>query len=223
MAFIFFLNRFSYTYSTCSILDNLPEQCASFYGCTYCQELQACVPEPNCPADNSISAKNSQAKIGLCHIYNDDGCNTCVSGRDGLVCGWIQSVGVCVEGDKFGPFGIKSAPADWLFNKTRCRRSLCASLKTEKKCQGNSQCRWSKRQHICTIRRTPNEMNAKVPESVGPGTTNISIISSAVLFAIVCIVAVIGFLWKKSHVSYSNLTNINVTPQINLDDLPKPN
>ena len=220
MLFFFFQNRVS-SFSTCSILDYLPEQCASFFGCTYCQEIQSCVPEGMCEADNSIAAKNSPAKIGLCHIYNDDGCYSCVSGRDGLVCGWIQSIGVCVEGDKNGPFGIKSAPDDWLFNKTRCSRSTCASLKTEKKCQSSSPCRWSKRQGICKIRRSPDEMNAQVSVNVGKSSTGIFVSIAAGLFVVVCIVSVIGFAWKKSRALYSSIPKMN--PQFNLDDLPKAN
>ena len=210
--------------SVCDLLNFDPTTCASFFGCAYCMETEKCYathpidgsPAYQCPSSNSI--KNSKTKLGKCFsLYSDDGCQKCVSRDATASCGWCQSLGVCAEGTPAGPDGFECAGDDWIFNKTTCERSICASAKTEENCR--MPCVWSKRGVCILPAHLENAASgSQVVTEVARGKRVFLVVG--IVCGVIAIGAIVAVIWKSSMPLYKRLPMMN--NDYNLDQLPVP-
>ena len=209
--------------SVCDLLSYDATTCASFFGCAYCMETSKCyATHPldqsrayKCSSSNSI--KTGSKKLGKCFsLYSDDGCQKCVSRDVSVNCGWCQSLGVCAEGTPEGPDAFDCAGDDWIFNKTTCERSICASAKTQESCR--MPCVWSKR-GVCIL---PAHLNsAEVKHRVKEVARGKRVfLGAGIAFGVIAIVAIVGVIWKSTMPLYKRLPMMN--NDYNLDQLPVP-
>lgn len=208
--------------NVCSLLSLYPDACASTFGCGFCAETSRCVPvhdsiAESCPESNSLVQSNSK-KLGRCFsLYSEDGCASCVSREAGIACGWCQSLGVCVEGSKEGPYGITCPAEDWLYNKTKCDRSTCAAAKTQKQCR--NPCRWSSRRQLCTMKRNLAENSAAEAESTSTISRSKIILGVSVVAVFsICVLAVVGIARLVSRPMYQSLPLMKT--DFSLDEVP---
>ncbi|OHS97316.1 hypothetical protein TRFO_36514 [Tritrichomonas foetus] len=216
---------FSSQDNICDLLTFDADTCLSVYGCEFCAETQKCFSTLDnqgnkntvCPNSNSIVAANSK-KLGRCfELYSDDGCTKCVSNDDTIHCGWCQSMSVCVEGTKDGPFAFKCIAEDWLFNVTTCKASKCAAAKNKDDCK--NPCKWSNRRSTCFRPRDINSytIEEKKQEKETAKTKKILIVV-IIMLSITAASAAIVTIWYYSRPLYQSLPKMNA--EFNLDDIP---
>ena len=82
--------------------------------------------------------------------YSEDGCSVCLSRVEGMYeCGWCSNIQSCVEGGISGPLHGECHADEWMFNKSRCDDSFCATFDDRRNCK--SPCKWSYRQEKCIL------------------------------------------------------------------------
>ena len=209
----------------CGLLSYDPDTCISVFGCGYCVETARCYalyesgkPTNSCPSATVNSFNKPAKKLGRCFsLYSDDGCQKCVARELGVNCGWCQSLGVCAEGTPAGPDAFECSGSDWLFNKSTCDRSTCASAKTKASCR--MPCVWSTR-GVCLL--PANLSNADVAQEKD---RNIAFgkrmfLGVAILGCVIGIVAIVVLAWKWTRPLYKQLPMMN--EEYTLNDLPAP-
>lgn len=218
------LVRGYYDDDICSIFDYDMLECLGYGGCEYCYETGQCYPMYNydgtyskkCSLSNSIVGKNR--KLNKCFtLLSDDGCQKCVSNDLSIKCGWIDSLGVCAEGDENGPYGIKCQASDWLFNTTRCKRSTCANARSRNECI--SPCKWNKKNKVCYRPRKmlKNALDEEEKSEIKSEKTKRIVIGCGIAFGVAAICAVGLLVWYVRKPLYSKLPMMS--KRITLDQI----
>ena len=227
MFFINFLFKFIYNIEdVCELFSYDADTCINIFGCGFCLDNFKCIsynPINKTNLNNCINngqfIKPSNGNLGKCfYLFSDDGCAKCVSTEINFSCGWCQSLGACLEGDELGPFKKNSCPLiDWLYEKKKCDKSICASAKNIDQCL--LPCKWSLTRKTCYLPRnlTEDSIEELNQKKEFENTKRIFLISGLLLFLSI-LFSLILYIFNPFNFKFDKLNELE---NVNLDDFPK--
>lgn len=208
----------------CELFSYDADTCLSVFGCGYCLTTQKCIAYNNPPyqeVDECVNSgqfiKMSNGDLGKCfYLFSDDNCAQCVSTTTHGSCGWCESTGICMEGNKTGPFSQNCLAKDWIYNKRKCSKSICASSKNSDTCI--HPCKWNQKRQVCFM---PRDLNVDTVEEKHLNlqvfiSNNIFIIAITLLIAVAIGVGIIICDRAKKPLG----GDLSVLENISLEDLP---
>ena len=222
--FSFFFLFSSSGKSVCELFSYDADTCLSIFGCGYCLTTNKCLPNHPADGDPDPCTQSGQyiqfahSDLGQCfYLLSDDPCAQCATTTNlGTTCGWCESLGTCIAGDRSGAYAGNCPAEDWKFTNAACSKSRCAYAKDMDHCK--SPCRWNVQRQVCHIYRNLSVISED--ELYNQRQSQISSkLTKFLLF--IFVVSVAGFaiaaIWRSNRPLYEEFDHLD---SVSLDDLP---